>query len=422
MKILIVNVSDNYGGAARAAYRQHLGLIRSGVNSTMIVQEKKKLDLTILGPNTLWEKFIGTIKPHIDQLPLTLLNPDKNIYFSPSWYSFNDIVKKIKLINPDIIHLHWVCKGMLNIEELAKINIPLVWTLHDAWAFTGGCHTIPSCQKYLTTCGSCPALKSDKPKDLSYKLFKRKMKAYTKIKSIEIIAVSNWLGNMAKKSTLLSNFSIRTLPNQIDTEVFKPIDRNLAKNILNLNSGKKVLLFGAMSALEDDNKGFKEFLEALSILNIDPSELEVLIFGASRPIKDLNSKYNFSYLGYLQDEISMAIVYSAADLMVVPSKQESFGQTASEAMSCGIPVVAFATSGLLDIVDHKKTGYLAAPFSVSDLAAGIEWVINNKNLINFSANSRNKVLQNFDSRVVTQKYLSLYRDMLYKEKSLEQSF
>lgn len=416
MKVLIVNVSDCDGGAARAAYRQHLGLLAAGVDSMMLVHHSRREDdSTIMRPHTIADKALAMLRPHIDQLPLIFYKPNKNIYFSPGWFSFGDIVNRINELNPDIVHLHWINKGMLTVEDVERIKPLIVWTMHDTWAFTGGCHTVLQCDKYLSQCGACPALGSKKKYDLSTKIFDRKKKTYSKVQNkVMIIAVSKWLESCARKSSLLSTFPIVTIHNPLNTNTYKPLDKTTAKSILNIKGFKRVILFGAMSAINDVNKGYSELVQAINRLKFKAEEVEIIVFGSSQPKNVIPLNYKVTYLGHLFDDISLQVIYSAADVMVVPSRQEAFGQTASEAMSCGTPVVAFGTSGLLDIVDHKVNGYLAEPYSTDDLAYGIEWVLNYPSYNNLAKSARNKVLHHFDSKIITRKLISIYKAMLLK--------
>ena len=198
------------------------------------------------------------------------------------------------------------------------------------------------------------------------------------------------------------------MPNAISTEEFKPIEKAVAKSVLSFKSDKKLILFGALSATSDLNKGFKELTEALNQLTLD--NIEIVIFGSSRPETEVVSKYKLHYMGRLNDTISLRILYSAADVMIVPSLMESFGQTASEAMSCGTPVVAFDTSGLRDVVDHKINGYLAKAFDSADLAVGMEWVLRSQNYNELCLKARQKVVREFDGEVVAEAYKTIYEN------------
>jgi len=278
------------------------------------------------------------------------------------------------------------------------------------WPFTGGCHYVENCDGFKNSCGNCKVLVSHKDSDLSRSVLERKRKAYSKINNkLAIVAVSEWLKDCALSSSLFSQTRVETLPNPLDTNTFSPMSKNQARVLLNLPLDKKLVFFGAIRSTGDPRKGFKELSEALKGVK---GEIELVIFGSSRPQQEPELSHKTHYLGHLHDDVSLRVLYNAADVMVVPSLQEAFGQTASESLSCGTPVVAFGATGLLDIVDHKINGYLATPFDTDDLAKGIEWVLNTENYDELCQSARDKVLQAFDSDVVVKQYISLYQEML----------
>jgi glycosyltransferase involved in cell wall biosynthesis len=408
MKILIVNTSDIQGGAARAAYRLHKALLNEGIDSQMLVQNKVSDDYTVLSSSTKIAKGFAKIKPILNSLPTKFYPHKTKTLFSPSWLPFSKIINQINKINPDIVHLHWVCGGMLKIEDLAKIKPPIVWSLHDMWAFTGGCHYDEECGRYQENCGYCKVLGSNKENDLSSHILKRKDRSF-KRDDLIIIGLSQWLTNIAKKSYLFKNKRIINLPNPIDTNLFKPFDK--ARQLWNLPENKKLILFGAMGATSDPRKGYQELTRALLKLQI--KNIELVVFGSSEPKEKLDFNFKTHYTGHLYDDVSLITLYSACDVMVVPSLQEAFGQTASESMSCGTPVVAFGATGLLDIVDHKQNGYLAQPYDSNDLARGIEWVLEDEQRYKqlcFAA--REKVIEKFDFEKVAKQYVDLYQSLL----------
>jgi glycosyltransferase involved in cell wall biosynthesis len=411
MKILHINTYDIDGGAARATYRLHKALLSSGVDSQMLVQSKSSDDFTVFIETGKVRKILTRLNPHIDSIPVRFYKNRIGTLFSPSSYSFGNIVNKINDINPHIVHLHWICGGMMRIEDIARIKAPIVWTLHDNWAFTGGCHIMWECEKYKKECNSCFVLGSSDENDLSKKVFNRKEKYFSKINNLTIVGVSNWLKNCSKQSKLLGYRKHYTIGNSIDTDIFKPFDKEKARELWNLPKNKKLVLFGAMSATSDKNKGFEELSQALE--KIDKNNYtEFVVFGSSRPQNAPNFGFKTHYLGKLADDISLVTLYSAVDIMIVPSIQEAFGQTASEAMACGTPVVAFGATGLLDIIDHKINGYLAKPFDTTDLKDGIEWVLNAPNYDELCLSSREKVVREFGSKVVAKKYINLYKEIL----------
>ena len=404
MKILIVNTSDIQGGAARAAYRLHQSLLEQDIDSQMLVQNKSSDDYRALAVSqTKLQKVISKLRPHIDSIPVKFYKNRTKTAFSPANIPFSNIVDRINEINPDIVNLQWICGGLIKIEDLLKIKAPIIWTLHDMWAFTGGCHYDENCFGYEKTCGNCPVLGSNKVNDLSKKIFNQ-------LKDMRIVNVSNWLTNCTKKSTLLGNHKSMTIPNPLNTNKYKIYDKNETRRLWNLPKNKKLVLFGAIGGSKDFRKGYKELKESLYKLKI--KDIEFVVFGSSEPEESENLGFKTHYFGHLHDDVSLITLYNSVDVMIVPSLQEAFGQTASEAMSCGVPVVAFGTTGLLDIVEHKVNGYLATPFDTDDLAQGIEWILNNKEYSKLTINARNKIVNEFDNAVVAKQYIKLYNDVL----------
>jgi len=432
MKILIINTSDTNGGAARAAFRLHEALLQSGIDSTMLVMDKKSDINSII--TVKYKSVFGKISdrfisPQLNKLPLIKYRKTatKNFGpFSPQITSNKKLLQTINEINPDIVHLHWICYGFLSIEDIAKIKVPIVWSLHDMWAFTGGCHLVAEqvpphngkgmppcgemCNKYTTNCGNCEFLGSEKTKDLSFNVLKRKKKSFAKIKNMTIAGVSRWMADCAKKSTVFADRNVVALPNPLNTEVFKPISKEISRNLWNLPKDKKLVLFGAISSTSTPYKGYDKLIEALNKITVE--NVECVVFGASAPKELPQIPQKIHYVGRLSDDVSLTTLYSACDLTTTPSLREAFGQVASESLSCGTPVVAFGTQGLLDVIDHKTNGYLAQPFDTADLAKGIDWVLNNENYDELSKNAIKKVLREFDYGVVAKKYIDLYKNIL----------
>ncbi|AKG21134.1 glycosyltransferase family 4 protein [Calothrix sp. 336/3] len=413
MKVLHISTSDTKGGAARAAYRLHQGLQNININSQMLVKEKSSGDKNIYAPKMNLSQGIAKAKLTFDSLPLKIYRQPRESLFSLQWLP-DKIVSQVDNLAPDIINLHWINAAYMQIETMARLKYPLVWTLHDMWAFTGGCHTSWSCDRYTQSCGVCPQLGSQKELDLSRWVWQRKSKAWKNL-NLTIVTPSRWLAGCAQSSSLLRDFPIQVVPHGLNTQVYRPINPQIAREILKLPQDKQLILFGAMNATSDKNKGFHLLQPALQKVSKSGWEdkLEIVIFGASLPEKPPPLGFKSHYLGQLSDDLSLALVYSAADLMLVPSIQESFGQTASESLACGTPVVAFNTTGLNDIIDHKKNGYLAQIFEIDDLAKGITWVLEEKARHQIlSQNARLKVEQEFSLELQSKRYESLFQQIL----------
>lgn len=410
ISVLHVNTVDIDGGAARAANRLHKALLAENIDSKMLVQLKASDDETVIGPNSKIQKLIYKARPSIDYRPLQKYKNRTASLFSPCLLPFSDLIRRIDQVNPDIVHLHWVQSGMLNIDDLFKIKAPIVWTMHDMWPLTGGCHYDENCGRYDIGCGSCKVLSSKTDNDLSRKIFKKKQSALSKFENLQMVGVSAWLQKEGQKSLLFKNRDVLSIGNALDCQTFKMLDKTNARKLFNLPEDKKLILFGAISATKDKRKGFLELYKAID--NLNKNDVEIVIFGASEKKDTPKFPYKTHYLGHLRDDQSLVALYNAVDVMVVPSLQEAFGQTASESMACGTPVVAFAATGLLDIVDHQLNGYLAKAFNTQDLANGINWVLQHENPELLSESAREKVLREFDNKVIAHKYITLYKQAL----------
>jgi glycosyltransferase involved in cell wall biosynthesis len=414
MKIAMLNTFDGGGGAARSAFRLHQGLLASDIKSVFITLYKKRADPAIVSGPTRLNKVIALIRPLLDMIPMKLYrNRDQRQPFSTAYIPPQRITRKA-VANSDLVHLHWIVHGFLNVEYLAEAQRPIVWTLHDSWAFTGGCHLPAACTRYQSKCGQCPQLGSTTDRDLTRLNWHRKARAWKDLKLV-IVAPSHWLATCAKNSSLFGKARIEVIPNGIDTKIFKPNDKKVCRQIMGLPEGARIILFGAMGATNDENKGFDLLLKALPQLSKDENGREnvLVIFGAESPLNVPEFGMPYRYMGTITDDIALSVLYSAADVMVVPSRQENLPNTVMEAMACGTPAVAFRTGGLPDLIDHLTCGYLAQPFDTSDLASGIEWVLKQQTeRPSIGALCRDKVEREFSLAVVSERYIQLYRELL----------
>ncbi|MBT9314585.1 glycosyltransferase [Leptothoe spongobia] len=415
MKVLHLSTGDLGGGAFRGTYWLHQGLLRKGIDSKILVSNKLSDDSTIIknSQNTFLSK-LDQVRSSFDELSLAFYQNRLRERFSPAYTSSFKLKETISKIQPDIVHLHWINGGFLNPEMIGGLNIPTVWTLRDMWPFSGGCHYAGECNKYLESCGKCPILRSKSENDISRNLWSRKKKAWQN-SNIRVVAISNWLADCARASSLFRNQQIVVIHNAVDEKKFRPMSRDFSREALALPPNKKIIAFGAINPLRNKKKGFQYLAKALKRLSNEnfKDSLEVLIFGSSKPEQEVDIGFKINYLGRLHDDVTLSLVYSAADVMVVPSIQEGFGKTAIEAMACATPVISFDSTGLKDIVEHKLTGYRAECFSVDDLAYGISWILHDEqHLIALSRQARESVEKKFTITKQVDKYHQLYKELI----------
>jgi glycosyltransferase involved in cell wall biosynthesis len=417
MKTLFISTADVVGGAARATYWLAKGLRANGTDVAMTVQRKTS-DFSWVSKiaNSKYEKYFDTLRTPLDTLPLSLYSNRTNAPWSLNITPNRKLLNTINNSNADIANLHWVGDGFLPISQLRNIRLPIVWSLYDMWPFTGGCHYDNNCKRYLDSCGKCPQLSSN-GYDVSSFVHSHKQKHWDGVR-MTVVAPSKWLAGEAKNSSLFRDQRIEVIPHGTDLTVFKPLNKDLAKDILNLDKTRRYVLFGAMAGPSDLRKGYQYLEPALKRLatlqGFENSSL--LVFGANEPANPENLGFPIHYVGRLHDDVSLAVLYSAADVTVTPSTQEAFGMTASESMACGTPVVAFATAGPLDVIDHKIDGYLATPFEVEDLSNGIDWILNHKHPQQVRELAVQKCHDKFDLDSISLQYLNLYMDIINKGK------
>jgi len=375
VKILHISMTDRIGGAGIAAYRLHQGLRQTGIDSQMLVMRKVSSDPNVHRLSDHLHRLsrirrrvaVYRHKRHLQRTPRT----SDSAYWSLNHQPY-PIANAINNFNADIVHLHWVGDNYLPVDEFRKINAPIVWTLHDMWAFTGGCHYAGDCTEYRQNCGNCPQLSHPAPDDLSYRIMQHKIPAWKNL-PMTIVCPSGWLADCASDSLLLGWKDRHVIHNGIDTTQFKPIDTISARTAFNLPQDKKLVLFGAFGGTSDPRKGFDYLREALTQIRTD-TDIELVVFGSEQP-QDLGVNLPVHQVGRLQDNVSMAVLYSACDVFVLPSLQDNLPNTILESLACGTPCVVFDAGGMRDLIQHQTNGYLATLRDTDDLANGMTWVL-----------------------------------------------
>lgn len=408
LKVLHIVAGSVNGGAAKGAYWQHQGLLEIGVNSRVLINSREtSIDDDVKSIITSKKALINQVaKAQLDNLPIKLYPNYQGQMFSTAFFGHN-ITTHEWYKWADVINLHWINAGFISIKEIAKIKKPVVWTIRDMWPFTGGCHYSLGCENFKTDCGFCFQLGSNKKNDLSYTINLRKQRNFSQ--SMKLVGISNWITQQAKESSVFRNFDIRTIFNNINCSEFYPIDKRNAREFLGIPSGKKIILVGAQN-INSFYKGFEKYLRAIELL--EKKEYFLVFFGNLDKSLVKNLGFEYKNFGFLNDLISLRLLYSSANVFVAPSIMDAFGKTVAESMACGTPVVCFDSTGPKDIVDHKVNGYRAKPYEIEDLKEGIVWVLDNDKEQGLSSNAINKIQSTFDSKVIGSHYLKLYEECL----------
>jgi len=411
MRVDLLNTMDRSGGAARAAHRLHQGLRAMQVDSRMLVQLRTGNDAGVTGNSGKTAATLARLRLLADQLPVLPRRRRQRGVFAPAlipggaWRAANRQ-------QADIIHLHWITKAFLGIADIPRLNAPLVWTLHDMWPMTGGCHYDLGCGRYTDACGRCPVLGSEHDNDLSARLLQRRQRAWRDL-DLTIVSPSHWLAGCARNSTLLHGFRTEVIPNGIDLDCFRPVPKSEARAALSIDPDARIILFGAMGATADERKGYRRLRSALQILSGRRLQARLLVFGATRREPAPVDGLPVQFAGRLQSDRDLACLYSAADVFVAPSAQDNLPNTIMEALACGTPCVAFRVGGIPDMIRHRDNGYLAEPGDSGDLAAGIEWTLADPHRLHMlSLQARRSAEDNYDLTSIAGRYLALYREIL----------
>ena len=433
MNVLHVCASDLRGGAARAAYRVHRALVEHGekhhLTSQMRVIAQFSDDPTVIGglpkeQNWVWRR----LRPRLNHQARRGFRTDNSVKHSIAWPATGlgtELQERQQSGTADLIHLHWLGDATLSVEEIGRLSQPVVWRLADQWAFCGAEHytspprageTASSDERFVHGYTSASRPPHESGPDLNRRTWLRKQRAWRR--PMQIVCPSTWLADCARRSALMGHWPIRVIPNPLDLDTWAPVDRCQARALLNLPRDRPLVLFGALGGTADPRKGADLLLEALQILrsklaDTPMAKLELVVFGQSRPVQPPVLGFPIHYAGRLHDDLSLRLLYAAADVMVVPSRQESFGQTASEAHACGTPVVAFRTGGLVDIVTDGVTGALAEPFDSVSLSAAIHWVLEDPDRrYQLATAARQRAEQLWDPGQVAGLYAEVYQEAM----------
>ncbi len=416
--MLLINTYDT-GGAAKACFRLHEGLLKQGISSKLLILFSKKdypheSNIAVYGrefpyhykkPNILKRIAIRAgMGKHTEKIRREIENIPKNqseIFSEP--YSNYDFTQHPWYKEADLINLHWV-SGFLDYSFFDKNTKPVIWTLHDMNAFTGGCHYSKGCDKFTDSCDYCHYLKTTSNPEYTKTLLNYKKK-YLSEYNLQIVSPSEWLRKKSSESMLFNQFNHTLIPYGIDTTVFKPYSKGESRKELGLPANKKILLFVA-ERVENPRKGSAFIFDLVNKLQANK---DIILCAVGKP--PMASFENLISLGEIKSEVLLAKIYSAADVLLVPSLEDNLPNTPVESILCGTPVIAFRIGGLTDIITNGENGYLCDGISSDELLNKVNFFLNNG-----VANTPNKISQSavlkYNISISVKRYNDLYTEVL----------
>ena len=419
MRVLFLNTSDSKGGAAIAAKRLMDTLRKEGIDVSMIVRDKATDDPAVIKIRS--SKWMNKIRFMYERLGIFIHNGfnRENLFAVSQANTGVDISRYSEVKWADVIHIHWINQGFLSLKDIHRLvatGKPVVWTMHDMWPCTGICHHARDCVSFMSKCGSCFFLQSNKERDLSTAVFRKKQQRIFCEENITMVGCSQWLAGKAKTSALTKRLRVISIPNPIDIQQFKSYsDKESCRRRLGLPEHKQLILFGAAN-VTDKRKGIYYLIDAINrLLVVDPclaEKMGIVAFGEAKAEFVNLVKIPVYPLGYVFDVSQIVALYNAIDVFVTSSLEENLPNTIMEAMACGVPCVGFRIGGIPEMIDHKENGYIDEYKYADDLAAGIDWVLNKSDRDELSRNARRKVEENYSEAVVAKQYIQLYQRLL----------
>ena len=411
MRVLIINTSERVGGAAIAANRLMEALKKQGVKAKMLVRDKQTDRLTVVAVGQRWLQPIRFVW---ERICIFLANgfSRKSLFLTDIANTGNDITRHPEFVYADVVHLHWTSQGFLSLSDIDRImhsGKPVVITMHDQWYFTGVCHYSADCERYTEECHHCPLMAGHLLGDVARRIFRRKLHIYADA-PLTFVGCSQWMADLARRSPLTRGHRVVSIPNAIDTDLFRPTDQAEARQALALPTDKQLLLFGCQR-ITDPRKGFTLLVEALQLAVQEQPNLAdriclVVVGGKTEDISSL-MPVKVIPISYVSDPLQMVQLYNAVDAYVTPSLQDNLPNTIMEALACGTPCVGFRVGGIPEMIDHQQNGYVATYRDAQDFAEGIVWTLQ-ADRDTLSRQARNKVMVTYSENAVARKYIDVY--------------
>jgi len=414
VNIVHINTMDSGGGAAKASRLLNNSMVTLGINSRLIVLQKQTRD-ALTGPvgTSLWFALLHRLNVRIDsRIVYWLYRPSE--LWSLGLTGVGAVLRLPVVKRADVISISWVAH-FLSVRMIAKMlnnRKPVVWTLYDQNAFTGGCHYSAGCDHYKEECKHCPQLRGSSW--LSHRVWRRKKRLWN-AKKLTVVCPSRWLADCAARSSLMHEARIEVIPSGVDVSVFRTRPKHECRRAFKLPMDKKLVLFCAGNGFSNERKGGRLLEQALIELSeqVEPAKApEIVMLGSHDVPQTLVDKFVFHCFTFHGDDDRLARLYAACDVTAAPSLEDNLPLTVLESMACGTPCVAFRAGGMPDAIVHMQNGYLAKPFDTSDLADGIHILVMKSDPKSISASAVTTIGDKFNSEMEARAYLSLYEDLL----------
>jgi glycosyltransferase involved in cell wall biosynthesis len=419
----LLNYTDSGGGAAIAAFRLFRALREYGVDADLGVIEKKSTEASVFSLKKenaykpyriirIFKTFFIKTKSYLRRRLGMEFKTSNLILHSENRKTLIDI-DYINNSEYDLVHLHWINSNVISIEDIKTIKKPIIWTMHDSWVFCGAEHhpnILENDNRYITGYTRANKPKTTAGTDICRKTWQRKRKAWENCR-FHFISPSNFEKDALGKSALFRHPECEVIPNIVPDAIFRPLDKKALREIYQIPAHKKVLGFGAVSMQGNEKsiKGECLLLKALQMIN-NTDDYHCVIMGNTDSLFVDTIKIPVFATGFINNPYILASLYNICDIFVCPSILENLPNVCLESLFCGVPVVAFRTGGIPDVVEHEKTGYLAEPFDTEDLYRGILYCIENH--AELSRNSLRRASTDFNAETVVKKHIQLYEKVL----------
>lgn len=410
MRVLHLSYHENSGGAAIATNRIHKSLLKSKVDSIMLVKNKISNSEKVISSKKILDIFLDKFNLYF-QRKLHKINSNYNKNKVSKSYNLLPTfkLKTIKKINPDIVNLHWIGNNFINFKEISLIKKPIVWTIHDMWPYCGSEHYSLD-DRFIHGYKENKIINKNKFFSIDLdKITWLKKKKYLS-KKINFVPTSTWQENNLKKSYLFKNSNSKKIYYPINGDEWNRKNKLDSRKTLDVPLDKKILLF-VSEKVDNPIKGFN-FLKKM-FYEKENNDFYLLVLGEKNKERFKNIKVQFKFFEKIKNNInSLVEIYSASDLLLAPSKLESFGIVAQEAACCGLPTVAFTNTGFEDTVSHKESGYIAKNDDLNDFYNGINWCLNNENYSKISENAKAISRTKFDENKIASEYINFYNNLI----------